>query len=123
MHYVGRIGSKIINTSRSADRRGAQNLARPYEQFAWRASLYRRFAHTGVSDVRNSAYSGLNSDPTRCSRSAISGCEQVQQTTFLFDGLVGAIEQRRRHVEAERLAGSETDDRLILGRRLHWQVR
>jgi hypothetical protein len=28
----------------------------------------------------------------------------------LFDDLVGASKQRRRHVEAERLAGPETDD-------------
>jgi hypothetical protein len=41
----------------------------------------------------------------------------VQQTISLIDDLVGASEQRRR------LAGPETDDRLILGRRLHWQVR
>src|SRR5262249_16037340 len=36
--------------------------------------------------------------------------------------LVGAREQRWRHVEAERLRGLEIDDELVLGRRLHRQV-
>src|SRR6476619_2045176 len=55
-------------------------------------------------------------------RSAITGREQLQQTARLFDDLVGASEQRRRHFKAERLGSFEVDDQLVLRRRLHRQV-
>jgi hypothetical protein len=46
----------------------------------------------------------------------------VQQTVFLFDHLVGACEQRRRHSEAQRLSGLEIYHQYVPDRRLHRQV-
>src|SRR5262245_35676595 len=45
-----------------------------------------------------------------------------QQTASSFDHLISAREQRRRHVEAERLRGLEVDQQLVLGWRLHRQI-
>src|ERR1700747_3803456 len=39
-----------------------------------------------------------------------------------LDHLVGAREQRRGHVDAERLSGLHVDHQLVLGRHLHRQV-
>jgi hypothetical protein len=40
----------------------------------------------------------------------------------LFDHLVGIGEQWRRHVEAERLGGSQIDDEIEFGRLLYRQI-
>src|SRR6266576_127194 len=46
-----------------------------------------------------------------------------QQTTSLFDHLIGASEQCGRHSKAERLGGLEIDDQFVLGRLFDRQVR
>jgi hypothetical protein len=43
---------------------------------------------------------------------AISGCEQSQQTTLLFDHLVGAHEERFGDYKPDRLGGFEVDEQV-----------
>jgi hypothetical protein len=52
----------------------------------------------------------------------ISGCEQSQRRSRLFDHLIGAGEQRVRHGEPERPSGGEIDDQIELGRLLDRDV-
>src|SRR5262245_53705178 len=47
----------------------------------------------------------------------------AHQKGLLFDQLVRACEQRRRHREAKGFGGFEIDDQLVLGRSLYRQVR
>jgi hypothetical protein len=46
----------------------------------------------------------------------------IADIAYLFDHLIGGVQQAVRYVEAERLGGLEVDDKLVLGRRLHRQV-
>ena len=55
-------------------------------------------------------------DAGRCRSWVKTGREQMQ------DDLVLAGEQRRGHVEGERLRGLEVDDQFVFGRGLHRQV-
>jgi hypothetical protein len=60
-------------------------------------------------------YSLLGPDLHRLDRTSL-------RLAHLFNHLVGAREERRRHVEAERLRSLEVDDQLELGRRLNRQI-
>src|ERR1700737_4463682 len=52
-----------------------------------------------------------------CSFDASATCGLIHRSkiTSLFDNLVGAGEQLRRHVDAERLGSSEIDDEIEFG--------
>jgi hypothetical protein len=52
----------------------------------------------------------------------MNGLMHCSKIASLFDHLVGAGEQRRRHFEAQRLRGLEIDHQFILGRCLHRQL-
>src|SRR5258705_13727559 len=47
---------------------------------------------------------------------------QTRKSPILFDQFVGAVEQRQRHGEAERLGGLEIDHQVELDRQLHWKI-
>ena len=48
-----------------------------------------------------------------------NGCEQSQQSSALFDHLVGDREEIVGNLDTERLGGFEIDDKLELGRLLY----
>ena len=54
-----------------------------------------------------------------CPLCAKSGLMHLQQKNILFDHLVDAGEQLRRHFEAERLGRMQVDGELELGRLQH----
>src|SRR6476620_7596293 len=60
-------------------------------------------------------YSLLGPDFHRLDRTSL-------RLAHLFDHLIGAGEQHRRHINAEHLGSLEVNHQFILGRHLHWQV-
>jgi hypothetical protein len=56
---------------------------------ASRCSEFERDGNSDLIDVRFCPLCGLKSDISRGPRSAISGCEQMQQVAPLLDDLVG----------------------------------
>ena len=74
------------------------------------------------ADVRFTSKSGHRLTEFGCPLCATFGREQPQQNRSLFDHLVGAGEQRRRHIDTHRLPGFDVDDQLKLCRLLYWQL-
>jgi hypothetical protein len=50
------------------------------------------------------------------------GQRHRSKTASLFDDLVGACEQRRRHVKTESLSSLDVDHQFEFGRLLNWQI-
>src|SRR6516225_786100 len=77
---------------------------------------------------RSISVTGTKSRASGLPGGASSGPEQVQQNVppkaqvKLLDDLVGAGEERWRHVEAQRLGRLEIDDHLVLGWRLNRKI-
>jgi hypothetical protein len=67
----------------------------------------------GAYLVRFTLHSDRRADIRNRQLRAITGHEQSQQINSLFDHLVGAGEQRRRYLKAERF-GFELAQRLVL---------
>ena len=86
-----------------------------------RPSLFwlNRGGYASRARFRSHSKSGTIADIAAPTLRAISGCEQVQQRIALLDHLVGAGEERRWHVEAERSRGLEVNRQFVLDWCLH----
>ena len=81
------------------------------------------FVYILASHDRGAMYVGVTNTASRC---AACGTRELTVADLfgsdLFDHLVGAGLQRRRHGDAERLGGPVVDDQLEPRRLPHWQL-
>src|SRR5262245_19154116 len=76
---------------------------------------------TAKADIGNPSCLLYPSKRTCAVQSEMSAKGQKRTLTFLFDHLVGAVEQRTRDGETEFLRGLKIDHKLEFSRRLHWK--
>src|SRR5215472_6492134 len=78
-----------------------------------------------ISDVAVccSSASVSRSEPRRVRACILrAGVLDRQKPALSFDHLVGAHQERRRHVEGESPRRFQVEDRFVFGRRLHWKI-
>jgi hypothetical protein len=85
-------------------------------------SLSTAHARSGHCPVRCSFDSSRKDAGPALTLCARNGLMHRSKQPLLFDHLVSAGEEHRRHVDAERLRGFEVDHKFELGRLLHRQV-
>src|SRR3984893_8443245 len=73
---------------------------------------------SAVSPIASKLYA-----PQRKTRSANNGPMRCSKTVSLFDHVVGAREQERRHVEAKSPRGLQVNRQLEFGGCLHRKIR
>ena len=104
-------------SSRVSDARlMASKILHPSEQTDWREW------EPQAGPVRSNAISTKLWISTTQHRCGVQPTKLTKSLRRSLDHLVGAREQRRRHLEAEAFGRSEIDDQLELGRRLDRQV-